>query len=189
MIGDTELERDYTLSRKPGWFARATSPPRTAPARYTRSQLAALGGTERRRYDDHRAVWHANLGPIVTSQMQSLFEQFDEIVLSNRQDGDRVRGSAVLSALPGLGKSTAAICYGVRYHRDQVELHGPSTPDGHDRVPVVYLGADLQHDDAQPELRVVPLLRAPGVGEGECEPAGRPGDRLRAVLPDPADHH
>jgi hypothetical protein len=139
VIGDTELERDYTLSRKPGWFARATSPPRTAPARYTRSQLAALGRAERRRYDDHRAVWHANLGPIVTSQMQSLFEQFDEIVLSNRQDGDRVRGSAVLSALPGLGKSTAAICYGVRYHREQVELHGPSTPDGHDRVPVVYL--------------------------------------------------
>ena len=68
-----------------------------------------------------------------------LFEQLDEIVQSNRQDGDRVRGSAVLSALPGLGKTTAAVCYGVRYHREQIELHGPSTPDGHDRVPVVYL--------------------------------------------------
>ena len=94
---------------------------------------------ERRRYDDQRAVWHANLGPIITPQMQTLFDELDEIVQSNRQDGDRVRGSAVLSALPGLGKTTVAVCYGVRYHREQIELHGPSTPEGHDRVPVVYL--------------------------------------------------
>jgi hypothetical protein len=71
--------------------------------------------------------------------MQKLFDELDEIVQSNRQDGDRVRGSAVLSALPGLGKSTAVICYGVGYHREQIELHGSSTPDGDDRVPVVYL--------------------------------------------------
>ena len=84
-------------------------------------------------------MWHANLGPIVTPQMQTLFCELDEIVGSNRQDGDRVRGAAVLSALPGLGKSTIAVCYGVRYHREQIELHGPRTPEGHDRVPVVYL--------------------------------------------------
>ena len=138
MTGD-EFEHDYTLSRKAGWFARATSPPRPTPARYTRSQLDALGGVERRRYDDQRAVWHANLGPIVTPQMHTLFDELDEIVQSNRQDGDRVRSAAVLSALPGLGKSTVAVCYGVRYHREQVELHGSSTPEGHDRVPVVYL--------------------------------------------------
>jgi hypothetical protein len=138
VTGD-EFEHDYTLSRKAGWFARATSPPRPTPARYTRSQLDALGGVERRRYDDQRAVWHANLGPIVTPQMHTLFDELDEIVQSNRQDGDRVRSAAVLSALPGLGKSTVAVCYGVRYHREQVELHGSSTPEGHDRVPVVYL--------------------------------------------------
>ena len=103
-------------------------PSRTAPARYTREQLDALDRVERRRYDEQRAVWHANLGPIVTPQMQTLFGELDEIVGSNRQDGDRVRGSAVLSALPGLGKSTIAVCYGVRYHREQIELHGPLTP-------------------------------------------------------------
>jgi AAA domain len=134
-----QLERDYTLSRKVGWFARAESAPRVAPERYTRAQLDALGGVERRRYDDQRAVWHANLGPIITPQMQTLFDELEEIVQTNRQDGDRVRGSAVLSALPGLGKTTAAVCYGVRYHREQLELHGASTPGGHDRVPVVYL--------------------------------------------------
>jgi hypothetical protein len=134
-----EIERDYTLSRQAGWFARVEPPPRTAPARYTREQLDALDAVERRRYDEQRAVWHANLGPIVTPQMQTLFGELDEIVGSNRQDGDRVRGAAVLSALPGLGKSTIAVCYGVRYHRDQIELHGDRTPEGHLRVPVVYL--------------------------------------------------
>ncbi len=135
-----EIERDYTLSRQAGWFARVLSPLRTAPARYTREQLDALDRVERRRYDEQRAVWHANLGPIVTPQMQTLFAELDEIVGSNRQDGDRVRGAAVLSALPGLGKSTIAVCYGVRHHREQIELHGERTPEGHLRVPVVYLG-------------------------------------------------
>lgn len=139
MTRTDRLERDYTLSRKAGWFARVQSAPRAAPARYTPEQLASLDPVERRRYDDQRAVWHANLGPIVTPQMQTLFGELDEIVQSNRQDGDRVRGAAVLSALPGLGKSTIAVCYGVRYHREQVELHGVCTPEGHDRVPVIYL--------------------------------------------------
>jgi hypothetical protein len=109
VTGGEETERDYTLSRKAGWFARVDSPPRAAPPRYTRSQLDGLGGIERRRYDDQRAVWHANLGPIITPQTQTLFDELDEIVQSNRQDGDRVRGSAVLSALPGLGKTTVAV--------------------------------------------------------------------------------
>ena len=139
MTGADGLERDYTLSRRAGWFARVQAPSRSAPACYTREQLDGLDSIERRRYDEQRAVWHANLGPIVTPQMQTLFGELDEIVQSNRQDGDRVRGAAVLSALPGLGKTTIAVCYGVRYHREQIELHGPRTPEGHDRVPVAYL--------------------------------------------------
>jgi hypothetical protein len=138
MTNDT-LERDYTLCRQAGWFERVSSPVRTAPVRYTREQLDAMGGIERRRYDEQRAVWHANLGPLVTPRMQTLFAELDEIIGSNRQDGDRVRGAAVLSALPGLGKSTIAVCYGVRYHRDQVDLHGEYTAGGHLRVPVAYL--------------------------------------------------
>jgi hypothetical protein len=139
MTGTDGLERDYTLSRQAGWFERVQSPPRVAPVRYTRQQLDALDPVERRRYDEQRAVWHSNLGPIATPQMQTLFFELDEIVGSNRQDGDRIRGAAVLSALPGLGKSTTAVCYGVRYHRDQIDLYGERTREGHLRVPVVYL--------------------------------------------------
>ncbi|MHB1835370.1 MAG: ATP-binding protein [Solirubrobacteraceae bacterium] len=139
MTAADELERDYTLSRQAGWLARVQSPSRSTPARYTREQLDALDAVERRRYDEQRAVWHANLGPIVTPQLQTLFCELDQIVGSNRQDGDRVRGAAVLSALPGLGKTTAAVCYGVRYHREQLELYGDRTVQGDLRVPVVYL--------------------------------------------------
>src|SRR5437763_13792368 len=82
---------------------------------------------------------HSNLGPSVTPQSHTLVDDLEEIVQSNRQDGDRVRSAAVLSALPGLGKSTIAVCYGVRYHRDQVDLYGERTADGHHRIPVPYL--------------------------------------------------
>jgi len=140
MSAGDELERDYTMSRKEGWFERAEMPPRVKPDTLTRTQMQAMSRLERRRYDDARAVWHANLGPIMTSQMQSVFDELEEIVDSNRQDGDRVRSSAVLSAYPGLGKSTLATSFGVRYHRDQIELHGPSTNGGHDRIPVAYVG-------------------------------------------------
>ena len=140
MSAGDELERDYTLSRKEGWFRRADMPARVKPDALTRAQLEAMSRLERRRYDDARAVWHANLGPIITSQMQAVFDELEEIVESNRQDGDRVRTSAVLSAYPGLGKTTVAVAFGVRYHRDQIELHGRSTADGHDRIPVAYLG-------------------------------------------------
>jgi len=134
------LERDYTLSRKAGWFARAEMPRRSKPDVLTRAERDALDPTGRRRYDDARAVWHANLGPIITPQMQGVFDDLDEIVAANRQDGDRVRSSAVLSANPGLGKTTAAVAFGVRYHRDQIAMHDVSTSAGHDRIPVAYLG-------------------------------------------------
>ena len=117
-------------------------------------------------------MWHANLGPIVTPQMQMLFCELDEIVGSNRQDGDRVRGAAVLSALPGLGKTTIAVCYGVRYHREQIELYGRSTPDGHDRVPVVYLALTSSTTMRSLNSAAVPILRSPRVGEGQRRVVG-----------------
>jgi hypothetical protein len=68
------LERDYTLSRKAGWFARAEAPARARPELLDRAQLDNLTKTERLIYDDQRSVWHANLGPIITPQMQVAFD-------------------------------------------------------------------------------------------------------------------
>ncbi len=140
MINDDDLERDFTLSRKTGWFKLADLPARNKPETYTREELDALPRLERRRYDHARSVWHANLGPIITPQIEAVYDELEEIIDSNRQDGDKVRSSAVLSAYPGLGKTTLATSFGVRYHREQVELHGPSTRDGHDRIPVAFVG-------------------------------------------------
>jgi len=182
------LERHCTLCRQAGWLARVSSPVRSAPARCTREQLDGMDRIERRGYDKQRAVWHANLGPIFTPQMQTVFAELDEIVGSNRQDGDRVRGAAVPSALPGSGKSTIAVCYGgglpPRAGRGARRAHRRRSPPGPGRLP----RADVEHNDAQPELRALPLLRSSRLDEGQREPARRPRDRLRAVLPNAADH-
>ena len=44
-----------------------------------------------------------------------------------------------MDAYPGLGKSTAVREYGRDYWRAQVALRGETTPDGHRRVPVIYI--------------------------------------------------
>lgn len=136
-------ERDWNPSAKAGWFAMADAPPRDRPPALSGEGAAALPPIQRRRYDHARAVWHANLGPIRTPQVDAVFEALEEICGSNLQDGGKVRPAAVLDALPGLGKTTAALAFGRWFHREQIELHGPQveTGDGSwQRIPVVYLG-------------------------------------------------
>ena len=139
----TVEERDWNPSVRSGWFAMAEAPPRARPPLLAAGEIAALPAAERRRYDQARAVWHANLGPIRTPQVGAVFEALEEICGSNRQDGDKVRPAAVLDSLPGLGKTTAALAFGRWFHREQVETHGPqvSAPGGTwQRIPVAYLG-------------------------------------------------
>jgi hypothetical protein len=102
-----------------------------------------MAAQERVAYDHARAVWHANIGPIRTPQLDALFEALDEITGANRQDGDKVKPTAVLDALPGLGKTTAALAFGQAFHRAQIELYGPEVPapgGSWQRIPVVYVG-------------------------------------------------
>jgi len=139
----TAEERDWNPSTKAGWFAMAEAPPRSRPPLLSAEEIAALPPAERRRYDQARAIWHANLGPIRTPQVDAVFEALEEICGSNRQDGGKVRPAAVLDALPGRGKTTAALAFGRWFHREQIELHGPHVETGDgcwQRVPVVYLG-------------------------------------------------
>lgn len=49
----------------------------------------------------------------------------------------------MLEALPGLGKTTAAIAFGKAFHHNQIDLYGPDVAVGDgrwQRTPVVYLG-------------------------------------------------
>lgn len=138
-----EDERDWNPSTKAGWFAMADTPPRPRPKPVTAGELAAMAPAERLVYDHARAAWHANIGPIRTPGIDALFDTLEEIVGANRQDGDKVKPAVVLDALPGLGKTTAAVAFGQRFHRAEIELYGERVPapGGYwQRIPVVYLG-------------------------------------------------
>lgn len=133
-------ERDYSLSLKEGWFELVAASARSQPPTRTVAERKKMSRSQRELYDDQRAVWHANLGPLRTPQMIALHDDLWEIVEANRQDGDKVKAAAVLDAFPGLGKTTAAVEFGRAFHLKQIERYGPTTEGGHERIPVVYIG-------------------------------------------------
>ncbi len=134
-----ELERHYDLAVYEGWQAFAGDSTRQQPTRVSVDELRRMTELERIRHNEERDVWHANLGPYRTSTMLTAIDEIDTIVRSNRQDGDKVRSSAVLDAAPGLGKTTLAVDYARSFHREQIAVYGPTTSTGSDRVPVAYV--------------------------------------------------
>ena len=75
-----------------------------------------------------------------TPQLAAVHEELEVIVTAGRCDPDRVRGAAVIDALPGLGKTTAANSFARGFDRDQIRRHGPLTGEGHERIPVFRVG-------------------------------------------------
>lgn len=171
--GFAELdERDWNPSSKTGWFAMVEAPPRPRPPAHTAEQLSAMAPRERLAYDHARAIWHANIGPIRTPQVDALFEALDEIVGANRQDGDKVKPTAVLDALPGLGKTTAALAFGQAFHRAQVDLYGPQVDVGGgswQRIPVVYLGLTSNTTMRSLNARLCRFYGLPGADRGTAD--------------------
>jgi hypothetical protein len=132
-------ERRYSPSTKRGWRQYAESPPRDRPDVLCRAQLADLSPRARDEYEEHRAVWNANIGPIHTPQMLDVHRDLWNILASNREDGDKARFPAAIDAFPGVGKSTIAKAFGRDYHRKQIELYGEQTAEGHEHIPVVHI--------------------------------------------------
>ena len=130
----------YSLSRKEGWRRYVDTPARRRPEPLTPGQLATLGGQAREDYDEARHDWHANFGILRTPQLAAVHQELELIVAAGRQDPDRVRGAAVIDALPGLGKTTAASSFARGFDRDQIRRHGPLTSEGHERIPVFRAG-------------------------------------------------
>ena len=133
-------EPSYSLSRKEGWRRYVDAPARQRPEPLTAGQLAALGGQAREQYDEGRHDWHANFGILRTPQLAAVHEELEVIVTAGRCDPDRMRGAAVIDALPGLGKTTAANSFARGFDRDQIRRHGPLTGQGHERIPVFRVG-------------------------------------------------
>jgi AAA domain len=132
-------DRQYSPTRLAGWLQIVQGPERVQPARHGRGELAAMSRQALARYNDDRAVWHANIGPIRTPQLTGLLEDLAEIVESNRQDGDKAKPAALVDAYPGLGKSTAVREYGRALYLDQLDKRGETTASGDRRVPVIYV--------------------------------------------------
>ena len=130
----------YSLSRKEGWRRYVEAPARERPERLPPEQLKRLGGAAREDYDEARHDWHANFGILRTPQLAAVHDELELIVSAARQDPDRVRGAAVIDALPGLGKTTAANSFARAFDRAQTRRHGPVTSEGHERIPVFRVG-------------------------------------------------
>ena len=75
-----------------------------------------------------------------TPQLAAVHDELELIVAAGRCDPDRVRGAAVIDALPGLGKTTAVNSFARGFDRDQIRRHGPLTGEGHERIPVFRVG-------------------------------------------------
>lgn len=130
----------YSLSRKEGWRRYVDAGARQRPDRLTAVQLSTLSSAAREDYNEARHDWHANFGILRTPQLAAIHAELDQIVATNRQDPDRVRGAAVLDALPGLGKTTIANTFARDYDRAQRRRVGEVTEEGHQRLPVFRVG-------------------------------------------------
>ncbi len=131
---------NLTLSRKEGWRTFAEAPDRVQPERLTLRKIKALDPVELEGYNGHRQVWHANIGPLRTPQLDDLHQDLWDIVDSNAQDGDKAKGAAAVDAFPGLGKTTSALAFGKKFHLREIAAHGAFTEAGHERWPVCRIG-------------------------------------------------
>jgi len=165
-------DRAYTLSTRQGWNEFVTAPPRERPSLLSRTQIQDLPEQARLEYEEGRSVWHANLGPLRTPQMRAVHEDLDDIVEANRQDGDKVKGAAVIDAYPGLGKSTTAQVFARGFHARQVSLYGPVTGAGHDRVPVVHVCLTSSTSKRSFNSMLCRFFGLPGHDKGNAEELG-----------------
>ena len=131
---------NLTPSRKEDFLLFAETPPRVQPERLTRSQVRALSEPARADRGRRLRVWHANLGPFETPQLAELHEDMWDIIDSNAQDGEKVKGAIAIDAFPGLGKTTAVMAFARKYHLREIAEKGRLTPDGHERLPVCRVG-------------------------------------------------
>jgi hypothetical protein len=131
---------NLTPSRKEDFLLFAETPPRAQPEQLTLRQVKTMSEEARADRARRLRVWHANLGPFETPQLADLHEDMWDIIDSNAQDGDKVKGAIAIDAFPGLGKTTAVMAFARKYHLREIAEKGRLTPDGHERLPVCRVG-------------------------------------------------
>ncbi len=129
----------FQLASKTGWDAFVNTAPRADLAVLSRAEMVGLSTEELEDYTEARMVWNANLPTVKTHQLAEAFAVIDQVMASNRRDADRLRGSVVVDASPGLGKTTIATRYARDFHRRAYRRHGPKTASGSQRLPVAFV--------------------------------------------------
>jgi len=157
---------NLTLSRKEGWCRFCDTPVRIPPESLTRRQLEALNEDALEVHNRDRREWHANLGPLMTPQMEALHEDLWDIVDSNCQDGDKAKGAVAIDAFPGLGKTTAVLAFTKKYHRREIAALGAETDAGHERWPVCRVGLTGNTGMRELNRAILEFYGHPGVRHG-----------------------
>lgn len=129
----------YQLSRKQGWDAFVNAAPRESFEVLTRAEMGCLSGDGLDDYNQARMTWNANLPTVKTMQLSQAYGIIDQVMASGHRDGDKLRGSVVIDAEPGLGKTTIATRYARDFHRRVYRREGPLTAEGHQRLPVAFV--------------------------------------------------
>lgn len=127
------------LSRKHGWDSFVFAAPREDFEVLSRNEMAALSTEDLEDYNEARMVWNANLPTVKTAQLKEAYGIIDQVMASGHRDADRLRGSVVIDAEPGLGKTTIATRYARDFHRRVYRREGPTTAEGHQRLPVAFV--------------------------------------------------
>ncbi|BCP30662.1 ATP-binding protein [Mycobacterium intracellulare] len=131
---------NLTLSRKEGWREYVEAPRRIRPEELSRGQIRRLGDAAADIYNQRRADWHNNIGPLRTPQLAMLHEDLWDIMDSSTQDGNHAKGAVAIDGYPGLGKTWAAETFAKEFHKREIGRHGEFTVAGNERWPVCRIG-------------------------------------------------
>lgn len=159
---------NLTLARKEGWQRFVNTPARIPPEPLTRNDIEALGEKAYEDYNRQRREWHANLGPIDTTQMAELHEDLWDVVDSNAQDGDKAKGAVAIDAFPGLGKTTSVLAFAKEFHRREVTARGAMTDAGHEHWPVCRVGLTGNTGMVDFNRAMLAFFAHPGVTRGNA---------------------
>jgi hypothetical protein len=160
--------QNASIGTKEGWSSIVHAAPRTPPNRLTPRQLTALSAAEKKRYDMQRRDWHANMGVLRTPQFQELQDGLWNILDSNVQDGDRVKGAIAVEGSAGLGKSTAVEQFAKDFHLREICDHGAMTDAGHERWPVCRVTLSGHPTMRDLNLSLLHFFAHPGVRRGNA---------------------
>jgi hypothetical protein len=164
---------NLTLSRKEGWRDYVDAPKRVRPDTLSRAQIRRLSEAAADIYNQRRADWHNNLGPLKTPQLAALHEDLWVIMDSSTQDGNHAKGAVALDGYPGLGKTCAVEAFAKEFHCREVRRHGDFTRAGHERWPVCRIGMRGNTSMKDFNAALCDFYAHPGSRRGTAEELGK----------------